>query len=52
MSTEMTAVKVSEANWTIINAAKRPGESMDDALTRLLDDVETEVFVDSDATER
>lgn len=35
-SSDMTAVRVSAENWETINSARDPGETMDDALSRLL----------------
>lgn len=33
-------IRVSEENWLTLNGSKRPGESFDDVVTRLLDQVE------------
>jgi len=35
-------IQVSEETWTRINTAKRPGESFDETLSRLLDQLKKE----------
>ena len=37
MSGDETRIRVSEQNWRRINAARAPNDTMDDALSRLLD---------------
>jgi len=37
-----TAIRVSREVWKRVNRAREPGESMDDALTRLLDGSDTD----------
>lgn len=38
MSSDNTNIQVSDENWTRLNAKKRPGESFNDVITKLLDD--------------
>lgn len=53
MSDEKTAVNVTERTWRRLNARKRPGESFDDVVDRLLeenkDDIDIEIASDSAA---
>jgi predicted CopG family antitoxin len=52
MSERKTAVTVTERTWRRLNARKRPGESFDDVVDRLIkentDDIDFEIASDSD----
>jgi predicted CopG family antitoxin len=53
MSDDKTAVNVDTRTWRRLNARKRPGESFDDVVDRLLeenkDDIDIEIASDSAA---
>jgi len=52
MSDDTTAVNVDTRTWRRLNALKRPGESFDDVVDRLLErnknDIDIEIASDSD----
>jgi predicted CopG family antitoxin len=39
---KLVKIQVSDETWTRVNAAKKPGESFDQALSRLLDKAEAD----------
>jgi predicted CopG family antitoxin len=53
MSEDTTAVNVDTRTWRRLNARKRPGESFDDVVDRLLEqnknDIDIEIASDSDS---
>jgi len=49
MSEDTTAVNVDTRTWRRLNALKRPGESFDDVVDRLLDDTTNDIEIASDS---
>lgn len=49
MSEDKTAVNVDTRTWRRLNALKRPGESFDDVVGRLLDDTTNDIEIASDS---
>jgi predicted CopG family antitoxin len=49
MSERKTAVNVTERTWRRLNARKRPGESFDDVVDRLINDTTDDIEIASDS---